>query len=232
MALVEAGGEVGGLCRTIRRGGLAYDLGGHILFVPDMARREWLGGLLGDDAIWVDRPVVCLRDGALSRGRYLDQRPDDPTGNGDGPSAHEFLAGRFGADFVDRVMRRYLEKVDGMPLERILATRARKLMIEQSAPQGFWYAAGGIGQLMDAMAAEVRRHGGDVLLGARVERIERRLAGPQASTPRPRTARSPSMPPALSRDCRQALWPDSSIKVLPGRSSQTWRHAPPRWCTC
>ena len=192
VALVEAGSSVGGLCRTIRRGDLAYDLGGHILFVPDMARREWLGGLLGEDAIWVDRPVVCIRDGVLSRGRYLDQRPDGPTGNGAGPSAQEFLAGRFGDDFVDRVMRRYLEKVDGMPLERILAARARKLMIEQYAPQGFWYAAGGIGQLMDAMAAEVRRLGGDVRLGARVERI-RTAAGHTAGI----DAESPDGPIAL-----------------------------------
>ena len=174
VALVEAGSEVGGLCRTIRRGDLAYDLGGHILFVRDMARREWLSGLLGDDAIWVGRPVVCLRDGVLTRGRYLDQRPAGPAGDGGGPSAREFLAGRFGADFVDRVMRRYLEKVDGMPLERILAARARKLMIEQTAPRGFWYAAGGIGQLMDTMASEVRRLGSDVLLGTRVRRIRTR----------------------------------------------------------
>jgi protoporphyrinogen oxidase len=142
--------------------------------------------LLGDDAIWVDRPVVCLRDGVLTRGRYLDQRPGGSTGNGNGPSAREFLAGRFGTDFVDRVMRRYLEKVDGMPLERILAARARKLMIEQAAPQGFWYAAGGIGQLMDTMAAEVRRLGSDVLLKTRVRRIRTqagRATGIDAESP-------------------------------------------------
>ncbi len=172
VALVEAGPEVGGLCRTLRRGDLAYDLGGHILFVHDASRRDWLQGLLGSDAVWVDRPVVCLRDGALTPGRYLDQRPDQfaPV-DGGGPSAQAFLTGAFGERFVDRVMRRYLQKVDGMPLERIPAARARKLLIEQSAPRGFWYAAGGIGQLMDAMADEVRRLGGEVSLGARVTRI-------------------------------------------------------------
>jgi phytoene dehydrogenase-like protein len=72
VVLVEAGAEVGGLCRTIRRGELAYDLGGHILFVNDDARRDWLQEILGDDAIWVDRPVVCIRDGVMTPGRYLD----------------------------------------------------------------------------------------------------------------------------------------------------------------
>ena len=177
VALVEASDRVGGLCVTLRSDGLAYDLGGHILFVHDEARRGWLEELLGDELVWVDRPVVCLRDGGIQSGRYLDQRPDAlPELNGSGPSARDFLAGRFGADFVDRVMRRYLEKVDGMPLERIAAARARKLLTEQYAPDGFWYAAGGIGQLMDAMAAEVVRLGGELLLETRVRavRVERR----------------------------------------------------------
>jgi protoporphyrinogen oxidase len=171
VAVVEAGSEVGGLCRTLRRGELSYDLGGHILFVHDQARRDWLTGLLGDDAIWVDRPVVCRRDDVLTAGRYLDQRPDGPIRPGVGPSAATFLAGSFGRRFVDTVMRRYLEKVDGMPLERIPAARALKLMVEQAAPAGFWYAAGGIGQLMEAMAAEIRRRGSEVFVHTRVERI-------------------------------------------------------------
>jgi len=187
VALVEASNRVGGLCVTLRRDDLAYDLGGHILFVHDEARRAWLAELLGDDLVWVARPVVCVRDGGLCRGRYLDQRPDDPTvPNGAGPSARDFLAGSFGDGFVDRVMRPYLEKVDGMPLERILAARARKLLIEQFAPEGFWYAAGGIGQLMDAMAAEVRDRGGELLLGTRVRRIvvdADRVTGVEADAP-------------------------------------------------
>ncbi len=177
-ALVEAGAEVGGLCRTLRRGDLSYDLGGHILFVDDDARRDWLTGLLDGDAMWVDRPVVCVRDGQITPGRYLDQRPDNgqPTPGESGPSAQEFLAARFGAAFVDRVMRAYLQKVDGVPLERIPAIRASTLMTTQAAPDGFWYAAGGIGQLMDAMAAEIRARGGTLRLNTRVRRI-RTVAG-------------------------------------------------------
>lgn len=187
VALVEAGAEVGGLCRTLRRGELAYDLGGHILFVHDVARRDWLTSLLGEDVVWVDRPVVCVQGGVVTPGRYLDQRPDGVIGTGNGgPSAQEFLDNAFGTRFVDRAMRRYLQKVDGVPLERIPATRARKLMTEQSAPRGFWYAAGGIGQLMDAMASQVRRLGGTVMLATRVRRIRtssRQFTGIDAASP-------------------------------------------------
>jgi len=172
VALVDAADRVGGLCVTLRRGDIAYDLGGHILFVHDEARRAWLREILGSDLLWVPRPVACVHDGAIAPGRYLDQRPQTPVRGSDaGPSARDFLDGRFGATFVDGTMRRYLEKVDGMPLERIVAQRARKLLSEQYAPDGFWYAAGGIGQLMDAMADEIRRRGGDVRLGTRVRRI-------------------------------------------------------------
>ena len=126
----------------------------------------------GPDAVWVDRPVVCIRDGAVRPGRYLDQRPAAaPPGGDDGPSAHDFLSATIGQPFVDQVIRRYVEKVDGMPLERITAMRAAKLMYEQAAAQGFWYAAGGIGQLMGAMAAEIRERGGQVVTGTRVGRI-------------------------------------------------------------
>lgn len=228
VALIEAGSEVGGLCRTVRRGGLAYDLGGHILFVHDRARRDWLVELLGDDAVWVDRPVVCVRDGALTSGRYLDQRPTAPSVvNGAGPSAHVFLAGAFGTEFVDRVMRRYLQKVDGMPLERILAARARTLLLEQAAPHGYWYAAGGIGQLMDAMAAEVRHLGGHVLLATRVSRIRTAAGGvtgidaasPNGPITLDATRVIAGLPPNLVAALVEPAPPDGVIPVLPPRAA-------------
>ncbi len=49
VVLVDAGAEPGGLCVTRRRDGFAYDIGGHIPFVRDEARRAWLEELLGDD---------------------------------------------------------------------------------------------------------------------------------------------------------------------------------------
>jgi protoporphyrinogen oxidase len=228
VALVEASNRVGGLCVTLRSDGLAYDLGGHILFVHDETRRAWLEQLLADELVWVDRPVVCLRDGGIHSGRYLDQRPDAlPELNGSGPSARDFLAGHFGAGFVDRVMRRYLEKVDGMPLERIAASRARKLLTEQYAPDGFWYAAGGIGQLMDAMAAEVERLGGELLLETRVRavRVEAgRVSAVEADTPSgPTKLGAPlvvaGLPPAYLAKLFEPSAPPDAVPDLPPRAA-------------
>ena len=192
VALVEATDHVGGLCTTLRRRDLSFDLGGHILFVNDARRREWLEGLLGDDLRWVDRPVVCVRDGRITPGRYLDQAPRAPGSDGSGRSAFDVLAAALGSGVTDGVVRRYLEKVDGMPLERITGQRAWKLLVEQAAPTGFWYPAGGIGQLMDAMAAEIRRRGGDVFTETRVRQIQL-AAGAVAGV----TADSPAGPLTL-----------------------------------
>ena len=173
VTLVDAAPSPGGLCVTRRRDGFAYDLGGHIPFVRDDARLAWLRDLVGDDLRWVDRPVACVRDGRIVRGRYLDQRPDRPValGEPDGTAAGE-LGRRFGPRFVDVAMRPYLEKIDGLPLERIPAERARRLLEDQAAPEGFHFPEGGIGRLMDAMAAAARAAGAEVLMSAPVEAIE------------------------------------------------------------
>ncbi len=170
---VDPAPEAGGLCVTRRRDGFAYDVGGHIPFVRDEARRGWLEDLLGDDLRWVGRPVACVREGAVVRGRYLDQRP--AVAEAPGPhdaSARGELASRFGARFVDGTIRPYLEKVDGVPLESIPGERALKLLENQAAPDGFHFPARGIGQLMDAMAAAARRAGADLRLATGAEAIE------------------------------------------------------------
>lgn len=173
VVLLEAGAEVGGLCRTIRREGHALDIGGHIPFVRDEARREWLEDLLGDDLRWVPRPVSCILDGRLTRGRYLDQRPKGPVAPPlDGTSAAAVLSGIVGSEFADAVMRPYLEKVDGLALEHIAGERALRLLRDQAAPEGFWFPARGIGQLMDAMADAARSAGATIALGAPVEAVE------------------------------------------------------------
>jgi protoporphyrinogen oxidase len=171
--VVDAGPVVGGLCVTRRRGGFGYDVGGHIPFVNDEARLDYLRDLLADRLRWIDRPVACVRGGDLVRGRYLDQRPDGPIEPAaeDGSAAGE-LGARFGLDFVDDVQRAYLEKVDGLPLERIAAERVRRLLLEQAAPDGFWFPMGGIGELMDAMAREIVAAGGDILVEAPARRID------------------------------------------------------------
>ncbi|MCB0872068.1 MAG: FAD-dependent oxidoreductase [Thermoleophilia bacterium] len=178
--VVEASDSVGGLCRTLAVDGLRFDLGGHIPFVRDDTRHRWLGELLGDDLRWVPRPVRSWRDG-LRDGRYLDQRPAGPLGSPvhpdpDPPSpltpASAVLGPLFGASFVDRHMRPYLEKVDGAPLEQIPGVRALRLMRDQAAPEGFWFPRLGIGQLMDAMAEAITAEGGLVATDTGVEAID------------------------------------------------------------
>lgn len=187
VAAVEARDEVGGLCVTRRRAGFAYDVGGHIPFVRDPARLRWLRDLLGDDLRWVDRPVACVRDGRVVRGRYLDQRPDRPgePAARDG-SARGELGARFGAAFADRVMRPYLEKIDGVAMERIPAERARRLLEDQAAPEGFVFPAHGIGQLMDAMAGAAAGAGAELRLGTRLAALRApggRVAGARVTGP-------------------------------------------------
>jgi protoporphyrinogen oxidase len=167
--IVESAERPGGLCVTERRDGFAFDLGGHIPFVRDAGRRAWLEELLGEDLVEVPRPVACVRDGRIVRGRYLDQRPARPEQPAapDG-SARGELGRRVGPAFVDGVMRPYLEKIDGVPLERIPAERARRLLEDQAAPDGFVFPRHGIGQLMDAMAAAAVAAGADLRLGTRV----------------------------------------------------------------
>jgi phytoene dehydrogenase-like protein len=204
VTVTDAAARPGGLCITRRRDGFAYDLGGHIPFVRDEARLAWLRELLGADLRWVERPVSCVRDGAVVRGRYLDQRPAGPVAaEAPDASARAELASRFGGAFVDRTMRRYLEKVDGVPLERIPGGRARKLLEDQAAPDGFHFPAHGIGQLMDAMADAARRAGADLRLGTGVESIDApggRLAGVRLSdgTTLPTGAAIVAMPAAAA----------------------------------
>jgi protoporphyrinogen oxidase len=172
VTVVDAAGRPGGLCVTRRRDGMDYDVGGHIPFVRDEARLAWLRGLLGDDLRWVPRPVRSVRDGRIRAGRYLDQ---PAAGSREAPpddgSALAELGRRVGRETVDREMRAYLEKIDGVPLERIPAERARRLLEDQAAPDGFHFPARGIGQLMDAMAAAAAGRGAAILTGTRVEEI-------------------------------------------------------------
>lgn len=169
VTLIEAADQVGGLCRTLHGDGCAFDLGGHIPFIHDPARVEWVEQLMDRPMRWINRPVARLQHGRITPGRYIDQAPAAPDDlvRDDGTAAGE-LGSRVGVAFRDHVIRPYLEKVDGWPLEVISADRARKLRDEQQAPEGFWYPEGGIGAMMDAMAAGVRRAGGEIHLGTRV----------------------------------------------------------------
>lgn len=209
--LVEAGPTVGGLCVTTRRDGFTFDLGGHILFVHTPAREAWLRELLGADLVHVDRPVACVSDGEVLPGRYFDQagplasRPPQPPGPG--VSAEDYLSGVMPPGAAFEATRRYMEKVDGVPMDVITGIRCHKLFTEQYAPDGWWYPAGGVGQLMDAMARAIRAGGGEIRIGNRVEGIatsDGRVTGVRVTdaggvaTALPADAVVAGVPPALT----------------------------------
>lgn len=174
VCVVDAAAQVGGLCVTRRAGGFGYDVGGHALFVRTDDRLAWLRELLGEGLHWVDRPVSSVHDGRIEPGRYLDRAAGDAAvvdGVHAGPTEGgvDYLRA-VGAD--PEVARAYLEKIDGLALEDIAGARVERLLVGQRAPEGFWYPAGGIGALMDAMAGALRQAGGTVLLGAPVAAID------------------------------------------------------------
>ncbi len=169
VTLVEASDRVGGLCRTLEQDGCRLDLGGHIPFFHHPARIAWADELMERPIRWINRPVARVEHGRIVPGRYIDQMPDGPVTlvHDDGTAAGQ-LGSRVGAAFRDHIMRGYLEKVDGWPLEVISADRSRKLHDEQRAPDGFWYPEGGIGALMDAMATGVTAAGGRIRLNTQI----------------------------------------------------------------
>ncbi len=73
-----------------------------------------------------------------------------------------------------------------MPLERIPGERARRLLEDQAAPDGFVFPAHGIGQLMDAMAAAAAAAGADLRLATRLVALRLpggRMAGARVEGP-------------------------------------------------
>lgn len=220
VTLVEAGHQVGGLCRTLVTGDCRHDMGGHIPFLRTDDRVAWAEDLLGRPMTWVDRPVARVEDGRIVPGRYIDQHPGhvpDPTPH-DGSAAGE-LGATVGAAFRDRVVRPYMEKVDGWPLEVISADRAIKLRDEQRAPDGFWFPAGGIGALMDAMESAVRAGGGTVLLDTPMTALLRdgdRVTGIEVGGADPGTIHAGSVISAVTPGLVvRAARPDAPDGLLP-----------------
>jgi len=67
VTVVERGAQVGGLARTVRRDGFAWDLGGHRFHSNNPGVVRWLEGLLGGDLLRVER-----RSRIYLRGRFID----------------------------------------------------------------------------------------------------------------------------------------------------------------
>jgi hypothetical protein len=176
----------------------------------------------------VNRPVASVIDGRIVRGRYLDQTPDDPLAAvpaRDPVSGADYLEAEVGAAFADRRMRSYLEKIDGVPLEEVPASRIEGLHVRQSAPDGFWFTRRGIGQLMNAMAQAFAEAGGTLLNGTRVEAISvsgGRMAGVRMGNGALREIAAErlvvAVPPLLAAGLVSPAAPAGAVPAVPMRA--------------
>lgn len=165
VTVVEREGDVGGLARTVERGGYRFDLGGHrfVTRVPEV-RALW-DELLGDDFL-----VRPRRSRILFRGRYYDYpitlasafrglgplesarilasygrarlRPRRPEA-----TLADWLVNRFGARLFETFFRAYTEKVWGQPCESLgaewAAQRIRGLSLRAAIADALRRGSGG-----------------------------------------------------------------------------------------
>ena len=164
-------------------------LGDEFLLRPRMSRIYWNGRFLdyplrGVDVIRKLGPVELTRSSAS----YLRAlaRP-----NGGEETFEEWVSNRFGRRLFELFFRSYTEKVWGVPTSEIraewAAQRIRGLSFASAARSAFLgnrgnrvkslieefhYPRLGPGQMWEAMADRIRELGGEVRLGAPVERLE------------------------------------------------------------
>jgi len=165
VVVVEREAEVGGLARTVERGGYRFDLGGHRFFtrVPEV-RALW-EELLGPDMLvrqrrsrilfhgrYFDYPITArsaLRGlGPLESARILASylsakvRPVRPE-----VTLADWLVNRFGARLFETFFRPYTEKVWGQPCETIgaqwAAQRIRGLSLRAAVADMIRRGSGG-----------------------------------------------------------------------------------------
>lgn len=136
----EADSVVGGLSRTVLRGGFRFDLGGHRFFTTDREVGEFVRELMGRELIEVARksqiyiggrfidyplrPLNAVRGmglGATARivADYGLGRLKSIAGNGSGPSLEDWVVSKFGRTLFDIYFRDYSEKVWGLKCNRI-----------------------------------------------------------------------------------------------------------------
>ncbi len=125
-----------------------------------------------------------LRDYAIARAKGLLRPSEDR-------NFEQWVSSRFGRTLYRIFFEQYTEKAWGIPCREISADWAAQRIsllnlwdaVWQAIRPGgssrrtyassFWYPVrGGIGELSRAMALEIERHGGKVVLGARVDSIE------------------------------------------------------------
>ncbi|HEX9189685.1 MAG TPA: FAD-dependent oxidoreductase, partial [Vicinamibacteria bacterium] len=137
VVVVEREAEVGGLARTVERGGYRFDLGGHRFFTRVQEVRA-----LWDEILGADMLVRQRRSRILFRGRFFDYPVTArSTLRGLGPvesarilasylrakvrplrpevTLADWLVNRFGSRLFESFFRPYTEKVWGQPCETI-----------------------------------------------------------------------------------------------------------------
>ena len=173
--VVEAGGSVGGLARTIEHQGFRFDLGGHRFLTSDRAVNRFVADLLKDDLLDVPRTSKILL-----RGRSFDYplRPANALfGLGipttlriladygierikqairakESVSLEDWVVSRFGRAMFDLYFRDYSEKVWGIPCSQVsaewVAKRIAGLSLGEAMKNAFSRRSGaGISTLAD-----------------------------------------------------------------------------------
>ena len=128
--VLEAEEAPGGLCRTFKKDGFSYDIGGHILFSRNDALLQEMVGWLGDNVLQQRRQnIIWYKDrfvkypfenglSALEKDEILEilltflNRSTAPPAN-----FAEWCVGRFGAGLAEKYLLPYNRKIWKRPLE-------------------------------------------------------------------------------------------------------------------
>ncbi|VAX19378.1 hypothetical protein MNBD_NITROSPINAE04-643 [hydrothermal vent metagenome] len=203
--VIEKEDAVGGLCKTIRKDGFQFDLGGHRFISKDQELVDDIKSLMGDRLLIRDRKSVI---------RFKDRQFDYPINLPDVLSHSTLLMNlkfatgyfsswsrlykskaphgsferwadtKFGRPLNEYFFKPYTEKLWGIDAsrlsdqwagERISLLDAKDALLKslgwtKTSPGAFavkyLYPKGGIGEIFEVMADEIRRMGGKIITGA------------------------------------------------------------------
>lgn len=196
--IVEAEGEIGGYCRTVRREGFVWDYSGHFFHFRDPAVEKYLVGRMKGEVLRVERDSRIWY-----RNRFIDypfqknihQLPEaeyhecvqalENRSAASGGSFKEMLYARYGKGIADKFLVPYNEKLYATNLARLDADAMGRFFphaskeeilknAENPKTEGynatFTYPAGGAIQYVEALAQGVEAS--RISLGERVERLD------------------------------------------------------------
>lgn len=145
VTVLEKGGEVGGLARTIKQGDFRFDVGGHRFHSHNPRLLRWVQALLGDDLLSVERRSHIYLQGRYVRyplqfpdalrifnlrqllrvlGSYTAARWRQRRAKSEASSFESWVVQRFGRELFEIYFRPYTEKVWGIPCIELSANWA------------------------------------------------------------------------------------------------------------